>query len=549
MGIFNPKPKQQLKNVNGYIIDELTGTLVDVPQGLSIYIIPREVKKLNPDLSLMNNKPLSKMSEASEIIFEDGSIEKLPDGYFTFGNAFPKLKKITLPYGIKSLGNNSIDATKTEYNLPQTLNHLGNDMYPEVQKLVIESNIKSLSPMFASHDTNLTCIEVAGTIKELPSNFVNQCKNLKTLILHEGVETAGDDAFRNLNSLEYVELPDSFKIPFQTSMETRNGSNKRGNSHYDNSNFDKLENNILIIKKTHNGVPYTFHVRRGDFSSILFQNETVIIESNNPKQENITINLSNLTENSICKVNIREQQFDIEMKTKGNDYFSQETKQEKDPTAFKYTEEEILRDFQELYKKSIISSISFQNINDSMIKMKVKKILFEKFNDWVQQGVKVGKKYTIDGDYLFQMFEEALVKIKKEEQSTNKEEKKEKSEFEKFKGAIENCKSVQDLDVVFRDIIISNLSFKLKPDEFEELNNNIAKIRVAYKKNRDRKNSFDDYKKLLIHGNLNLTQALEVGRLLEKDNTITNEERKILMGLLIEYKTGLENSQFESHKK
>ena len=34
MGLFNSKPKQQLKDINGYIIDELTGMLVDVPIGL-----------------------------------------------------------------------------------------------------------------------------------------------------------------------------------------------------------------------------------------------------------------------------------------------------------------------------------------------------------------------------------------------------------------------------------------------------------------------------------------------------------------------------------
>lgn len=194
MGLFNTKPKQQLKNINGYIIDELTGMLIDVPKGLQVYIIPKEVKQLNPDLNLTANKPLANMSRASEIIFEDGSIDMLPDKYFTFGGVtvFSNLKKVTLPVGIKKVGNDCIDATKTEFNIPATMEHLGKGIYPETQRLILGNNIRSLGDAFASHDTYLQYVEVAGTIKQLPPLFVNQCKNLKTLILHEGIDDNAD---------------------------------------------------------------------------------------------------------------------------------------------------------------------------------------------------------------------------------------------------------------------------------------------------------------------------------------------------------------------
>lgn len=189
MGIFRSKPKKPpLININGYIINEKTGMLVDAPRGLSVYVIPKEVKQLNSDLNLMSNKAISSMSGASEIIFEDNSIKNIPDNYFNFGSAFSNLKKITLPNGIKTLGNKCIDPTRTVYNLPSSLEHLGQDMYPETQKLVLENNIKSLSANFASHDTNLTYVEAPGSIKDLPAGFVNQCKNLKTLIIHERVK-------------------------------------------------------------------------------------------------------------------------------------------------------------------------------------------------------------------------------------------------------------------------------------------------------------------------------------------------------------------------
>lgn len=308
MGLFNSKSKQQLKNINGYIIDELTGMLVDVPKGLQVYRIPKEVKQLDPNLNLMDNRVLSSMSGASEIIFEDGSIDKVPEGYFTFGSSFSNLKKLTLPNGIKNLGNNCIDPTRTMYNLPTTIEHLGKNMYPEVQRLVIGNNVKSLSNGFASHDTNLVYVEVAGSIKELPIYFVNQCRNLKTLVLHEGVEKAGQDAFFGLNGLEYIELPDSFKMPFATTMQNRSGSNKRGNSKYDGANgvFEAQQNSVLTIKKTHNGISYTFQVRRGDFAEISFQNTTVRIKSSNSQYKDINIDLTKLNPSAVCQVNIQE---------------------------------------------------------------------------------------------------------------------------------------------------------------------------------------------------------------------------------------------------
>ncbi len=427
MGLFSSKPKQKLKNINGYTIDELTGRLIDVPKGLQVYNIPREAKQLDPNLNLRENKVLSSMSGASEINFEDGSIDKIPAGYFTFGATFPNLKKLTLPNGIKSLGDNCIDSTRTKFNLPDSIEHLGKNMYPEVQGLVIGNNIKSLGHGFASHDTNLVYVEVAGSIKELPTYFVNQCKNVKTLILHEGIESANTNAFRNLNGLEYVELPDSFKMPFQTSMEHRPGSNKRGNSKYDGANFEAQQNSILTIRKVHNGIPYTFQVRRGDFEEISFQNMMVFIRSSNSEYGNINIDLAKLSPNTICRVDIQnkkvqqiQQPVQNQARIEPNSLPQQqmsgseqpinnqlpqskpkpEPKLTGDPLDSSYTDEEIDSYIQELWKEYIYKFDSYNALNPRdqvdvsiLLNREMKKRL---------QKMKRGKRFEIDAiDYLF----------------------------------------------------------------------------------------------------------------------------------------------------
>lgn len=194
----------KLKNINGYVIDEETGTLIDTPKNLKVYNIPREVKQFV-------HKAVENMVFANEINFKNSSIEKIPNECFFYID----LKKITLPNGIKYLGDNCFDPTKVECNYPITLEHLGKNMYPESQELIIGKNIKSLGDGFANSDKYLEYVEVFGAIKKLPNEFVKNCCNLKILILHEGIEQAGNKAFRGLNSLEYVELPNSFKQPFK----------------------------------------------------------------------------------------------------------------------------------------------------------------------------------------------------------------------------------------------------------------------------------------------------------------------------------------------
>lgn len=105
--------------------------MFSVPKGLKVYNIPKEVKSIGESArtDMLFNHP-------EEIIFENGGIEKIPDNYF---DNFKLLKKLTLPNGIKILGNKCIDLTTVECNFPKSLEHLGMGMYPVVQKLEINT--------------------------------------------------------------------------------------------------------------------------------------------------------------------------------------------------------------------------------------------------------------------------------------------------------------------------------------------------------------------------------------------------------------------------
>ncbi len=372
---FNSKPNQKLININGYLIDENSGILIDVPKGLSVYTVPKEVKKLSGnDLSLMN-PVISAFSKASEIIFEDGGVEEIPNNYFTCVKN--NIKKITLPEGLRRLGDNSIDVTEVQFNYPSTLKSLGKDMYPETKHLIIGENIEELSKMFASHDVNLESIFVSGSIKDLPAMFLNQCKNLKVLVLSEGVVTAGKDAFRGLNSLCFISLPESFVSPLKISYDSRSGVSKRGNSTFDGKKSQELFNGFLTVQKRYKGRDYNFQVRKSELLEMRFENGMLIARPINTQLGAITLSLVDLTDD-IYRIDFQNNKVISLPKNK----FTENEKIEQRNSLL--NQDVILERFQSIYKSYIIPSSYFKSLDVSR-QRKAKTLLFEFFEKSVSR--------------------------------------------------------------------------------------------------------------------------------------------------------------------
>lgn len=262
MDFYSKQKNLNIININGYVIDQESGLLISVPKHLKVYNIPQEVKMLPETMFI-------EFRDAEEVYFADNSILKLPYRFFSVGGS--RIRKVHLPKGIKSLESYSIDGIHIAYNFPSTLEYLGASMYPTISHLVIPSNIKALGSRFAYCDKNLISIEVPGSIKTLPVHFVGNCKNLKKLILHEGVEKALNGAFLGLSSIEYVSLPESFCSPFQIS-----NTFYTGNSVYSSRN---LNGKVLTIRKKYNGVFHTFKMDREMFKKISFKDNVAIIET------------------------------------------------------------------------------------------------------------------------------------------------------------------------------------------------------------------------------------------------------------------------------
>lgn len=276
MGLFNRnkdnKINEKTYEENGYIIGVDSHIIYHVPKETEngTYILPSSAMGIK-------DTAINEMRQAypNKIIIP-GSFKKFTVELINFQN----LSLIDLQEGIEEV---KYTVTNNKYavntNLPSTIKKIGRNNYPVVQDLVIPNGAIELDTLFASHDTYLKSIDIPGSVKTIPAGAFNQCKNLNKVVLHEGVETSLDNAFRGTNSLQELILPSTYNGKITLSMDPRPSSNKRGNSKYDSKQFKDDENRILNIKIKRDNKKFEFNIRRGEQPIIDVNQNKITISS------------------------------------------------------------------------------------------------------------------------------------------------------------------------------------------------------------------------------------------------------------------------------
>jgi len=109
-----------------------------------------------------------------------------------------KDKVITLPEGIKSLGNNAL--AQARYGL-----------YNEVktEKIILPNSLESIGEATFAYNRNLKEITLPNCLTKIPTKLFEDCESLKEIIIPEGVTIIEKEAFQGCRKLKKVKLPNS----------------------------------------------------------------------------------------------------------------------------------------------------------------------------------------------------------------------------------------------------------------------------------------------------------------------------------------------------
>lgn len=397
MGLFNRNDKnginEELYTSNdGYKYGRDSGIIYHVPEYTynHIYTFPEGTTGLSETAIMELRKYQVKC------IIVPASFKKFNVQFLNFEN----LEMIDLKEGIEEV-KCRFDNNKVDILLPSTIKKIGQGNYPITENLVLPNGVEEFENLFASHDTNLISVTIPGTIKQISKGAFNQCKNLQTVILDEGVETAMLDSFRGTNRLHSLVLPSTFNGTIALSMDPRGITNGRGNSKYDSKRFEEDQNAILRVQITRGNKVFTINMKRKEQPTIAIQRNIIKIKCASQIQV-ITIN-SNQFQSGIY--NIEDgllkpvDQLSVPEERENNNVVSQEKNISQDDLRAQEEENNLDIIFQEAYRENITKRDDFVGLS-STTKMQIKKAMKNLFFQMAKQFGTINTSFEMF-DYLY----------------------------------------------------------------------------------------------------------------------------------------------------
>ncbi|MGC7158618.1 leucine-rich repeat domain-containing protein [Metamycoplasma hominis] len=204
---------------------EEIGTLAFCWTELASITIPNSVKKIREG-ALYNPNFSSILINSNNKNFE------IKDNFF-----IDKNNKKILSY---------FDKKTTKVTIPSSINEIGDSAFLDcrnLKEIVLNEGLKKIGD-WAFSGTNIKSITIPGSVKEIGDSAFFGCSNLKEVILNEGLEKIGYEAFRDTN-IDSISIPSSVKEIEEGALSNRNISSILINSN--NKNFE-IKDNFFIDK-------------------------------------------------------------------------------------------------------------------------------------------------------------------------------------------------------------------------------------------------------------------------------------------------------------
>ena len=222
------RKKERTEYIDGYKVGIDTGTIYHCPKDNKEYRLPKRAK-------VLSREACNEISQGEKLIIPNSfktftKIYGVADyGTSPFNNDYCKLKEVYFEDGITDIEIRFFNLSKVAFNIPNSVEHLRPQAVDTDSegRLIIGSNVTEMDSSFAAGDLSVKSVEIYGSLKEIPTYAFNQCRNLETVIIHEGVEKAGKHVFRGTNKLNYLKLPESFNGDLGFDWENRSSSPKK----------------------------------------------------------------------------------------------------------------------------------------------------------------------------------------------------------------------------------------------------------------------------------------------------------------------------------
>ena len=147
----------------------------------------------------------------------EGDITYIGNGFFM---EFTGIEEVNLPEGLIRLGTNVFSNcfSLKKISFPSTLSEIpsiaynteygGSNNLNDLTTVIIADGIEKIGNDAFREAPLLTNIELPDTLKEIENNAFDGCSSLKEITLPEGLEKIGDNVFNNCTSLTEIVLPE-----------------------------------------------------------------------------------------------------------------------------------------------------------------------------------------------------------------------------------------------------------------------------------------------------------------------------------------------------
>ncbi|QKX31640.1 leucine-rich repeat protein [Metamycoplasma hominis] len=132
-----------------------------------------------------------------------------------YANAFyycDNLKELTLNEGLNSIGSQAFLGTKiSSVTIPSSVTQLSSkDIFNKDCEITLRNGFEKINRNITGVLQYQKSITIPASVKEIEEGAFKDFKNLKEVVLNEGIERIGKNAFKNRN-LEVVTIPNSVK--------------------------------------------------------------------------------------------------------------------------------------------------------------------------------------------------------------------------------------------------------------------------------------------------------------------------------------------------